>query len=166
MLKEFYVKTLCFNPFERIGSDWCLITAGREGSFNTMTASWGGVGILWNKEVATCYIRPQRYTKEFVDREELFTLSFFPDGYRKALNLCGTVSGRDHDKPAEAGLTPLFTDGAVSFKEADLVLVCRKLYAQPMTEQSFTDKSVLERNYPTRDLHTIYIGEIIKAYKA
>ena len=166
MLKEFDVKTLCFNPFKRIGSDWCLITAGREGSFNTMTASWGGVGILWNKEVATCYIRPQRYTKEFVDREELFTLSFFPDGYRKALNLCGTVSGRDHDKPAEAGLTPLFTDGAVSFKEADLVLVCRKLYAQPMTEQSFTDKSVLERNYPTRDLHTIYIGEIIKAYKA
>ena len=166
MLKEFDVKALCFNPFERIGRDWCLITAGREGSFNTMTASWGGVGILWNKEVATCYIRPQRYTKEFVDREELFTLSFFPDGYRKALNLCGTVSGRDHDKPAEAGLTPLFTDGAVSFKEADLVLVCRKLYAQPMTEQSFTDKSVLERNYPTRDLHTIYIGEIIKAYKA
>ena len=166
MLKEFDVKTLCFNPFKRIGSDWCLITAGREGSFNTMTASWGGVGILWNKEVATCYIRPQRYTKEFVDREELFTLSFFPDGYRKALNLCGTVSGRDHDKPAEAGLTPLFTDGTVSFKEADLVLVCRKLYAQPMTEQSFTDKSVLERNYPTRDLHTIYIGEIIKAYKA
>lgn len=166
MLKEFDVKTLCFNPFERIGSDWCLITAGREGSFNTMTASWGGVGILWNKEVTTCYIRPQRYTKEFVDREELFTLSFFPDGYRKALNLCGTVSGRDHDKPAEAGLTPLFTDGTVSFKEADLVLVCRKLYAQPMTEQSFTDKSVLERNYPTRDLHTIYIGEIIKAYKA
>ena len=166
MLKEFDIKTLCFNPFERIGSDWCLITAGREGSFNTMTASWGGVGILWNKEVATCYIRPQRYTKEFVDREELFTLSFFPDGYRKALNLCGTVSGRDHDKPAEVGLTPLFTDGTVSFKEADLVLVCRKLYAQPMTEQSFTDKSVLERNYPTRDLHTIYIGEIIKAYKA
>ena len=166
MLKEFDIKTLEFNPFKRIARDWCLITAGQKGSFNTMTASWGGVGILWNKEVATCYIRPQRYTKEFVDREELFTLSFFPDGCRKALNLCGTVSGRDHDKPAEAGITPVFSDGTVWFEEANLVLVCRKLYAQPMTEESFADKKVLSQNYPAMDLHTIYIGEIVKAYKA
>lgn len=166
MLKEFDIKNLEFNPFKRIARDWCLITAGQKGSFNTMTASWGGVGILWNKEVATCYIRPQRYTKEFVDREELFTLSFFPDGCRKALNLCGTVSGRDHDKPAEAGITPVFSDGTVWFEEANLVLVCRKLYAQPMTEESFIDKKVLSQNYPAMDLHTIYIGEIVKAYKA
>ena len=166
MLKETDIKSLTLNPFKRIGSDWCLISAGKPESFNTMTASWGGIGILWNKKAATCYIRPQRYTKEFVDREEYFTLSFFPDGYRKALSLCGTVSGRDHDKPAEAGLTPLFTDGSVTFEEADLVLVCRKLYAQPMTEDSFTDKNVLEKEYPARDLHTRDIGEIIKAYTA
>ena len=110
MLTEFDVKTLSFDPFERIGRDWCLITAGNKGSYNTMTASWGGVGILWNKEVATCYIRPQRYTKEFVDREEYFTLSFFPDGWREALNFCGKYSGRDRDKAAETGLKP-FYDG-------------------------------------------------------
>lgn len=164
MLKEIDIKTLTFNPFERIGQDWCLVTAGTPDSFNTMTASWGGVGILWGKEVATCYIRPQRYTKEFVDREEYFTLTFFPDGYREALALCGRVSGRDHDKPAEAGITPLPVDGTVTFSEANLVLVCRKLYAQEMTEESFTDKATLDRNYPARDLHTTYIGEIVKAY--
>ena len=166
MLKEFVVSTLSLNPFERIGRDWCLISAGTEESgFNTMTASWGGVGILWNKPVATCYIRPQRYTKEFVDREDMFTLTFFPDGFRNALNLCGTVSGREHDKPAEAGITPLFTDGTVTFEEANLVLVCKKLFAQPMVESSFIDKKVLEVNYPKMDLHTIYVGEIVKAYK-
>lgn len=166
MLKEFDVKTLNFNPFERINNDWCLITAGNKDSFNTMTASWGGVGILWNKEVATCYIRPQRYTKQFVDREDMFTLTFFPDGFRKALALCGSVSGRDHNKPAEAGITPLFVDGTVTFEEANLVLVCKKLFAQKMSADSFTDKKVLETVYPEMDLHTIYVGEIVKAYKA
>ena len=166
MLKEFDVKTLNFNPFERINNDWCLITAGNKDSFNTMTASWGGVGILWNKEVATCYIRPQRYTKQFVDREDMFTLTFFPDGFRKALALCGSVSGRDHNKPAEAGITPLFIDGTVTFEEANLVLVCKKLFAQKMSADSFTDKKVLETVYPEMDLHTIYVGEIVKAYKA
>ena len=166
MLKEFNIGELNFNPFERIGNDWCLISAGTESGFNTMTASWGGVGILWGREVATCYIRPQRYTKKFVDGSDYFTLSFFPDGYKKALGLCGKVSGRDHDKPKEAGLTPLFTDGTVTFEEANLVLVCRKLYAQKLTEDSFVDKTVFERNYPENDLHTMYIGEIVKAYKA
>lgn len=164
MLKEIDIETYSFNPFERIGKDWCLITAGDESGFNTMTASWGGVGVIWNKPSATCYIRPQRYTKGFVDKSELFTLSFFPDGYRSALTLCGRVSGRDHDKPKEAGLTPLFTDGTVTFDEANLVLVVRKLFAQPFDESSFVDKEVLKRNYPENDLHTMYIGEIVKAY--
>lgn len=166
MFKEFDIGSLTFNPFEKIGNDWCLISAGDESGFNTMTASWGGVGILWGREVATCYIRPQRYTKQFVDNSDFLTLSFFPDGYKKALALCGRVSGRDHDKPKEAGLTPLFTDGTVTFKEANLILVCRKLYAQELTEDSFVDKTVFERNYPENDLHTMYIGEIVKAYKA
>ena len=165
MLTEFDVKTLSFNPFERIGRDWCLITAGNKDSYNTMTASWGGVGILWNKEVATCYIRPQRYTKEFVDREEYFTLSFFPDGWRDALNFCGKYSGRDRDKAAETGLKPFYDGLGVAFEQANLVLVCRKLFAQPMLEESFVDKDTLERNYPARDLHTIYVGEIVKAYR-
>lgn len=164
MLKETDVSKLEFNPFERIGKDWCLITAGERDSFNTMTASWGGVGVLWNKNVATCYIRPQRYTKEFVDKCDLFTLSFFPNGYRSQLTLCGRVSGRDHDKVKETGLTPAFLDGSVSFEEANLVLVCRKLFAQEMSPDSFIDKDTLRNNYPAMDLHTIYVGEIIKAY--
>lgn len=166
MLKEINPSELCLNPFERIGKDWCLITAGNKDSFNTMTASWGGVGVLWNKNVATCYIRPQRYTKEFVDKNEYFTITFFHDGYRDALTLCGRVSGRDHDKPKEAGITPEFIDSTVTFKEANLVLVCRKLFAQKMTEDSFIDKDVLKVNYPNMDLHTIYVGEIVKAYAA
>ncbi len=166
MLKEINPDELYLNPFKRIGSDWCLISAGNKDGFNTMTASWGGVGVLWNKNVATCYIRPQRYTKEFVDKNEYFTMTFFPDGYRNALTLCGRVSGREHDKPKEAGITPLFIDSSVTFAEADLVLVCRKLFAQKMTQDSFIDKEILKVNYPNMDLHTIYVGEIVKAYTA
>lgn len=164
MLKEFDASKLSLNPFERIGNDWCLISAGDENSYNTMTASWGGLGVLWSKSVATIYIRPQRYTKKFVDEADTFTLTFFPDGYRKALAFCGTYSGRDYDKAKETGLTPLFIDGTVTFEEADLVLVCRKLYAQEMSENSFIDKEILENDYPGRDLHTVYVGEIVKAY--
>lgn len=164
LLKEINVGELTLNPFEKIGKDWCLITAGDSDCFNTMTASWGGLGVLWNKNVASCYIRPQRYTKEFVDRNEYFTLTFFPDGYRDALTLCGRVSGRDHDKPKETGLTPVSTGESVTFEEASLVLVCRKLFAQEMKEESFIDKEVLRKNYPNMDLHTIYFGEIVKAY--
>lgn len=164
MLKETDIKSLTLNPFERIGSDWCLITAGNQESFNTMTASWGGVGVLWNKNVATCYIRPQRYTKQFVDSSEYFTLTFFPDGYRSALSLCGKVSGKDHDKPKEAGITPFFTPNSVTFEEANLVLECRKLFAQDMKEESFVDKEILKINYPNMDLHTIYVGEIVRIY--
>lgn len=164
MLKEFDISKLTFNPFERIGKDWCLVSAGNEEAYNTMTASWGGVGILWNKCVATVYIRPQRYTKKFVDEADTFTLAFFPEGYREALTFCGKYSGRDYDKAKETGLTPWFVDGSIAFEEADLVIVCRKLYAQEMSADSFVDKDVLDRNYPANDLHTVYIGEIVKAY--
>ena len=164
MLKEFDINKLCFNPFERIGNDWCLISAGDENGYNTMTASWGGVGVLWSKNVATVYIRPQRYTKKFFDEADTFTLTFFPDGYRSALAFCGKYSGRDYDKAKETGITPWFVDKSVAFEEADLVLVCKKLYAQEMSADSFVDKDVLRKNYPYNDLHTVYVGEIVKAY--
>ena len=95
--KEVKIEELSFNPFTKIGKEWMLITAGNEEKCNTMTASWGGVGVMWGKNAVTAYIRPQRYTKEFVDREEAFTISFYDEKYRKALNLCGTVSGKDTD---------------------------------------------------------------------
>ncbi len=160
--KEIKPEELEFNPFTRIGKEWMLITAGSQEGFNTMTASWGGAGVLWGKNVATAYIRPQRYTKEFVDKNDLFTLTFFGDGCREALNLCGTLSGRDCDKVGKAGLTPYFTDGTVSFEEADTILVCRKLYEDTIKPECFLDKGSDTKWYPEKDYHTMYIAEVVK----
>lgn len=153
---------LQWNPFTKIGKEWMLVTAGTKEKFNTMTASWGGAGVLWGKNVATAYIRPQRYTKEFVDAEELFTLTFFGDQCREALNLCGKLSGRDCDKVGQAGLTPYFTDGTVSFEEADTILVCRKLYADTIKPECFLSQEDDCKWYEAKDYHTMYIAEIVK----
>lgn len=147
------------NVFDLIGNKWMLVTAGSKKSFNTMTASWGGLGVLWNRDVATCYIRPQRYTREFIEREPVFTLSFFSREYRDALNLCGSKSGRDVDKAKAAGLTPVFDAGSVYFKEATLVFVCKKLYFHDFDPKNFLDPLV-ERNYADKDYHRMYIGSI------
>ena len=125
--REGKIEELQFNPFTKIGKEWLLITAGDEKKHNTMTASWGGVGVLWGKNVVTTYIRPQRYTKEFVDAQDVFTITFFGENCREALALCGKVSGRDGDKIKEAGLTPYFVDGTTAFEEAEMIFVCRKL---------------------------------------
>lgn len=164
--KEININDLQFNPFTKIGSEWMLITAGNEEKFNTMTASWGGVGVLWNKNVVTTYIRPQRYTKEFVDANDLFTVSFFDSAYRDALNLCGTVSGRDCDKVSKAGLAPCFVDGTVAFQEAKLILVCRKLYQDCMPPENFIAKENDAKWYPNKDYHIMYISEIVKVLEA
>ena len=162
---EINVSEIEFSPFKLIGKDWCLVGAGNENAFNMMTASWGGVGVLWNKNVATIYIRPQRYTKKFIDSCDYFTLSFFSEEYKNALKLCGTVSGKDVDKAKETGLTPVFKDGSVMFEQAKLTLVCKKLYVQQMTPESFLDKSALENFYQQNDFHWVYVGEILKAYE-
>lgn len=150
------------NPFHLIASDWMLVTAGDEKKCNTMTASWGGVGIMWSKPTATAYIRDSRYTKEFVDNAEYFTLSFFGEEYRKALNLCGTVSGRDCDKIKEAGLTPYYIDGTTAFEEANMIFVCKKVYHQYMGPENFDQKSNIDKWYSDGDFHTMYLGEIMK----
>lgn len=161
-MKEIPVTDLQFNFYTKIDKERMLITAGGEGGYNTMTASWGHLGSLWHKPTSVCYIRPQRYTKEFMDREDVYTLSFFPEEYRNALSYLGTHSGRDGDKVAAAGLTPVHEDGYTYFAEANMVLVCRKLFRSTMQEENFLDKEVLEKNYPNRDLHDIYIGSIEK----
>jgi flavin reductase (DIM6/NTAB) family NADH-FMN oxidoreductase RutF len=152
------------NPFHLIDKDWMLITAGNNEShetFNTMTASWGGLGILWHKNVNFCFVRPTRYTYEFMEKHELYTLSFFGEKYREALNICGTLSGKDTDKVTKAGLTPFQPHpGAVAFEQARLVMVCRKLYYQDLDPACFLDPS-LEKNYPQKDYHRMYVGEII-----
>lgn len=161
-MKQIEINEFSENPFKLIGSDWMLITAKKGDKTNMMTASWGGVGILWNKPVATIYVRPQRYTKEFIDNEEYFSLCVLPEDYRQILNYCGTKSGRDEDKIAETKLTIDESEKAPIFKESRLVLICKKLYAQDLTEQSFIDKSLVEKNYKAKDFHTMYIAEIEK----
>ena len=150
------------NFFSRIGEDWMLITAANSrGEVNTMTASWGCAGILWNKPVAICFIRPQRYTYGIVEDSDTLTLSFFPAGeYRDALRYCGTKSGRDGDKFAATGLTVAKTaEGTPYPAEANLVLVCRKLYADDLKENTFIDPEML-KHYPSKDYHKFYICEI------
>ena len=154
--------TLPDNFFTRIGEDWMLITAeNTKGEVNTMTASWGCAGILWNKPVAICFIRPQRHTFGIMEDTDTLTLSFFPAGeQREALRYCGTKSGRDGDKFAATGLTVARTvEGTPYVKEANLVLVCRKLYADDLKEGSFLLPEPL-RNYPAKDYHRFYICEI------
>lgn len=153
-----------------IGKEWMLVTAGTPGSVNTMTASWGGIGYLWNKPVAFIFVRPERFTHSFIEREDRLTLSFFGDAHRDALTLCGTKSGRDMDKIAASGLTPVTTPaGCVTFAEARLTLECRKLYRTQMRAEDFLDAESLRQWYndrPGGSLHTIYVAEIESVYEA
>ncbi len=166
-MKEIPVSELNFNPMTMIAKEWMLVTAGNETrGYNTMTASWGHLGSIWGHggglPTAVIYLRPQRYTKEFVDREELFTLCVFPEAYKKDLGYLGRVSGRDGDKVAQTALTPVFDGDTTYFAEAKLVLVCRKLYRGTLTAEGFCDKAILTEHYPNNDLHDMYIGEILK----
>ena len=150
------------NVFKLLDKDWMLVTAGTMTDYNTMTASWGHMGIMWNKPIAIAWIRPQRYTIEFVNRYEEYTLSFFTDHYRTALQFCGTRSGRDHDKAAETGLTPIETDrGNVIFEEARLVLECRKIYEDDLKKKNFLQPEFAQKHYPKNDFHKFYMGEIV-----
>ena len=159
--REISVEELKDNPFTLINKDWMLITAGNREKHNTMTASWGGVGELWGRYVSTIYIRPQRYTLEFVEREDYYSLCFFGPDCRQALNLCGSKSGREVDKDAATGLTPCFDEAAPYYEQARLVFLCRKLYRQDLEEGCFLDKGLLEKWYDN-DLHRMFIGEIVK----
>lgn len=152
------------NVFRQIGHEWMLVTAGHRGDFNTMTASWGGMGVLWNANVCTVYVRPTRYTFEFMEREKFFSLSFLDEGNRRALQFCGSHSGRDTDKIAETGLTPLFDAQAPYFEESRLTLICRKMYFQDMTPENFLD-STIATHYKQADYHRMYVGEIVKVLK-
>ena len=141
------------NPFRLIGKEWMLVTAEMNGKANTMTASWGGVGVLWNKPVAFVFLRPQRYTREFVDSSDTLSLSFYGESEEahKTLTYLGRVSGRDEDKIAKSGLTLTHE-----------VLLGRKLYCQQMNPESFLIPGLAEKNYPQKDYHFVYVVEIEK----
>jgi flavin reductase (DIM6/NTAB) family NADH-FMN oxidoreductase RutF len=152
------------NPFTLIDDYWFLLTAGNTESFNTMTASWGGMGILWNKPVVFCFVRPQRYTYKFMESNELFTMSFFDESQRDALNFCGKVSGRETDKMKATGLRPISSPAnSVFYEQATLMLECRKLYFSDILPENFLAEKI-NSNYPKKDYHRMYIGEIISSF--
>ena len=160
-LSPFDLYAIPDNPFKLIADDWMLITAGTPDRFNMMTASWGAVGELWHKKVCFVFVRPTRYTYEFVEKADHFTLSFFEEKLRPVLNFCGRVSGREMNKAAKAGLTPITgKTGSVFFAEARLVLECRKIYYQDLVPGQFLDVEI-EANYPRKDYHRMYVGEIV-----
>ena len=150
------------NVFRTVGKDWLLITAGDEKGLNAMTASWGLFGELWGEHVAEVFIRPSRYTKEFVDAKDYFSLSVLPEELHKTHAVFGSLSGRDVDKTIKTGLTPVFGENAPYYAEARLVMILKKFYAEPFKGNCFTDPEPDEACYPEKDYHTLYIGRIEK----
>ncbi|MBS5704211.1 MAG: flavin reductase [Butyricicoccus pullicaecorum] len=164
-MNKIELSTLSFNPFLKIRDQWALLAAGQEGDFNMMTVSWGGFGELWSKEVTTVYVRQSRYTMQFMDKNSYYALIFLKDGHKDALGVLGSKSGRDIDKMAGAGLTPVFTpEGVPTFEEAELTLVCRKLYKDDMPKENFLDPAVYDKCYADGNIHSMFVGEIVAAY--
>ncbi len=154
-MKEFNAKS-----FEVFDQEWALVTAGTKDSCNAMTISWGGLGTLWGKPVATVYVKPVRYTWNFLKENEYFTVSFYDEQYRKALGVFGSKSGRDIDKVKETGFTPVYLENAVTFMEAKTTLLCRKIYTQDLDIDAIPDFA-RERYYTEEAPHTMFIGEVI-----
>lgn len=157
--KEINIKDLDENFVKIVADEWMLVSAGDETKYNMMTASWGGFGEMWGKDVALTVIRPQRYTKEFIDNNDYFSLSFYGDN-KKIHGVCGKKSGRDVDKAKEANLTPCFDEKSVYFKEARLVFICKKIYCQKIEPECFIDKDNLK--WYDGDFHYSYVGEVEK----
>lgn len=154
------------NAIKMISKEWMLVTAGTETDFNMLTASWGGLGELYNKPVAICFIRPDRYTFNYIDKGDTFTLSFYSEDFREVLNYCGSASGRNEDKVKGSRLTPLMlpNNKGIAFRQAKLIIECRKLVSMPITADAIDQPDVkAERTkYP---LHKMFIGEIVAVYK-
>ena len=161
-MKEISINTYQCSPFEKIGSEWMLISAGSEQACSSMTASWGGLGVLWAKPVSFVFIRPQRHTLQLVDQYDYYSLSFFSEEYRAALNYCGSHSGGENQKIAAAGLHLLAFDRAPVFAEASMTMICKKLYRQPMDPACFIDPTIDPKHYPAKDYHNIFVGEIVQ----
>ena len=160
-MKKILPENIIDNIFKLIGKDWMLVAAEKDGKVNAMTASWGFGGVMWGKNAVVVGIRPQRYTKEFVDNGCTFSITILPESYRETMSYFGTVSGRDEDKIAKTGLTVAHDENTPYFEEGRLVLICKKMYSQEIKEENFIDKSIIDRWYPNKDYHMMYVAEII-----
>ena len=150
------------NLFHMIDKEWALITAEADGKANAMTINWGGFGNLWNQLVTFVFVRPQRYTFDFTEASDYYSVSFYDPSYRKELSYFGTVSGREEDKFEKTGFHLTHEDGIPFPEEANVVLLCKKFYGQFLTEDSFVDKEVMNKAYPLKDFHKMYVGGIVK----
>ena len=149
------------NIFEQYDKKWALLTAGDKDKFNTMTISWGGLGTLWNKPVATVYVRTSRYTNEFMKDNDYFTVSFYPEDCKKTLGVLGSKSGRDMDKIHESGLTPKEVENGITFEEAEVTLVCRKLICQRLEPENMIPE-IAKQFYENEAQHEMYVGEVVE----
>ena len=164
MFREINATDIKENVIDMISREWMLITAGNKSGYNMMTASWGFMGEIWGAHSVSVVVRPQRYTMEFIEKNDYFTLSFYGDN--KAVHkVCGSMSGRDVNKTELAKLTPVFCEKAPYFCEARLVIVCKKQYVQQLDGKCFTDKTPLNKWY-NGDLHYNIIGKIEKVLVA
>ena len=152
------------NPFEKFNKEWALLTAGTKEKFNSMTISWGTMGTIWHKNVITIYIRPDRYTFEFLEKNKTFTLSFYDEKYKDELTMFGRKSGRDIDKVKESGFTPIILENGITYKEAKETIVLKKLYMEQIKKENLTEeiKEFYKEDIPT---HYIIIGEIMEIKK-
>ena len=153
---------LVFPPISAWLKKWFLLTAGSDTDFNSMTVAWGSIGTMWNRPFVQIVVRPARYTYEFLEKYDTFSLCAFSMEYRQPLQLLGTKSGRDSNKIKESGLTVMLGDKIATpgYDEAELILECRKIYYQDFQPDNFLDPKI-ERNYPAKDYHRIYFGEIV-----
>lgn len=160
--QPFPMDLLEINPFTKFSKEWALISSGTKKNANTMTIGWGGVGVIWGKNVAYLFVRESRYTKELMDAGDFFSVAFLNEEYRDALKYCGEHSGREGDKFHASGLT-LATKHSIPYPdEANLVLLCQKMAAVPLTEDTFLMPEIKKKWYQDNDYHTMYIGEIIE----
>ena len=163
MFREVSFTDVKENVVDLLKNSWGLVTAGDSAACNMMTVSWGAVGELWGKDMATIYIRPQRYTEEFLNKNDYFTLSFYrPEDKKRIHGVCGSKSGRDVDKIRACGLTPCYDENAPYFQEAEIVLVCKKMAKGKFEPDEFTDPTITDTWYPEKDFHFIYYGAIEK----
>lgn len=157
-MKQIHLSELNVSSFSLFNYQWCLIGVAGD-KVNAMTASWGGLGTLWNKPVATIYVRPSRYTHVLLERDDHFTISFFGQQHRPVLNYLGTISGRDKDKIAECGISCHVNQGALYFDDAELIIKCKKILTQPLDELRISE-DIKRLMYPNGDVHTMIIGEV------
>ncbi len=146
--------------FSLFDKKWALLTAGNESRFNMMTISWGALGTVWGKPAATVYVRSSRYTHDFMDANDLFTVSFYPEQYKPVLGVLGSKSGRDMDKMKNSGLTPIKAGDSVSFEEAEITLVCRKIFMQTLDPAKLPE-NIAKALYDGQAAHDMYIGEVL-----